>query len=145
MQIPQSIFLLLSAILFGTSLFFPFGYAQAAPETVFADTQLTVSDNITLMTLPMLAAFSAFAAVFMHSYKYNKNLFNWQRRLSIFASFLALATVGLAAYFLFASNASAPSVGISLFSPIVAIVFLYLTIRATNRDESVIKSANRIR
>ena len=106
---------------------------------------LTASDNIALMILPIVAAVAAFVAVFMHSYKYNKALFAWQKRLSNIASILGLATVNLAAYFLFASNASAPSVGISLFLPVVAIILLYLTNRATNRDEAIIKSANRIR
>jgi hypothetical protein len=138
-------FLFLAAALMGSNTLLPFGYATAAEQTIFADAALTASDNIALMALPIAAAVFAFIAIFMHSIKYKKSLYVWQRRLSWLAVFLAAATVSAAAYFLFASQANQPSVGVSLFTPVVAMLLLFLSNRATNRDEALIKSSNRIR
>lgn len=128
----------------GSNALFPFGSATD-DQAIFADGLLTVSDNIALLALPVAAAVFAFIAIFMHSIKYKKSLYMWQRRLSLFAAILAATTIAAAAYFLFASHASQPSVGVSLFTPAVAMVLLFLTNRATNRDEALIKSSNRIR
>lgn len=144
MQVPQSIFLFLAAALMGSNALLPFGYATA-DQAIFADAALTVSDNIALMTLPIAAAVFAFIAIFMHSIKYKKSLYMWQRRLSWLAILTSTATVNVAAYFLFASSASQPSVGVSLFTPVVAMILIFLSTRATNRDEALIKSSNRIR
>jgi glucan phosphoethanolaminetransferase (alkaline phosphatase superfamily) len=144
MQVPQSIFLFLAAALMGSNTLLPFGSATA-DQAIFADGVLTVSDNISLMVLPITAAVLAFIAIFMHSIKYKKSLYMWQRRLSLFAAILAATTIATAAYFLFASNASQPSVGVSLFTPVVAMILIFLSTRATNRDEALIKSSNRIR
>lgn len=145
MQLPQSIFLFLAAALFGGTALLPFGYAQAVPDTVFADAILTMSDSIGLLILAAVAALLAFVAIFVRSIKYDKAIYAWQRRLAVFSMLAGLALMGLVAYYLFGTQAVAPSVGASIFFPLPAIILLYLSNRATNRDEALIKSSNRIR
>ena len=143
---PQNIFLVLSSTLMGLTFLFPFGYtATAAAEGIFADAQLTQSDNIALMILCIAAAALSFVGLFFYSIKYDAGKYRMQRLMAQVGMIAAFGTLGLAAYFLFLSGVAAPSVGISLFLPALAVIFGYMAIRQINQDESVIRSANRIR
>ncbi len=141
---PQTIFLLLAAASMGLSFLFPFGYA-AGTEGIFADGELTHTDNIALLILSIIAILEPISSLFFQSIKYDAKKYRMQRLFAQIGMLSAFVVLGLAAYFLFASGVATPAVGVSLFLPPVAVVLAFFAIRQINQDETVIRSSNRIR
>jgi len=140
----QSIFLLLSGASLGGTFALP--YADSAtpiPETLFADQFYTNSDNTALMVLIGLAALLAVAAIFVYS---NRKL---QRQLSWGSIALTVGAIAFGVYYFMSQGAAMGSVVVDeepgAILPIAAIVFDFLAIRYINKDEKLVRSADRLR
>lgn len=138
----QSIFLLLAAAaalgLFGLPL-----AATAEPlsdSVLFADAQYQLGDHWSLMTAFGLAGVFLLAAIFLFR---NRKL---QMNLTLFGVLLSIIGAGISAFFFFSdtgANEAAASSGIGL--PVAAIIFGLLAYTYINKDEKLVRSADRLR
>lgn len=133
----QTIYLLLSALFTGSVFVFPFA-TGSHPEGVFADGTFNYLDNTGLM----IGCIAVAALTLFNIFLFN----NRKLQLSIGRAMM-LGLVGLLggiAFFLFGSGASF-SVGIGLFTPIIALILLFFAQKGIQADEDLVRSADRIR
>ena len=140
----QSIFLLLSGGCLGGSLAVPFADAsQPVANTLFADAVYTAGDSLGLLVLFGLGMLAAVAAIFLYG---NRLL---QRNVAWAA---AICTLGAIAFGVFYFMQQAPLMGDvavdeewGVALPLLAIVFAVLAVRYINKDERLVRSADRLR
>lgn len=138
----QSIFLFLGSL----SLFSLFGLpvadteAPQAASAIFADGEYTIFDDPVLLGLVALAGALLLADIFLFR---NRQL---QIRLSWVAIALVLAATAFGFYRLSADSAqeSATFASGTLF-PLIAVIFAYLAKVFINKDERLVRSADRLR
>ena len=138
----HSIFLLLAAAaalgLFGLPL-----AATSEPVTnsvLFADAQYQLEDHWSLMASFGLAGLFLLGAIFLFR---NRKM---QMNLTLFGVLLSIIGAGVSAYFFFSdtgANEADPSGGIGL--PIATIIFGLLAYTYINKDEKLVRSADRLR
>ena len=140
----QSIFLLLSGGCLGGSLAVPFADSAAAiPGTLFADGRFTASDSVALVVLLGIGAAAAIGAIFLYD---NRLL---QRNVAWMA---AICAVGAIAFGLFTFMQQGRAMGATAVDeewgaalPVLAIVFAVLAVRYIDKDERLVRSADRLR
>ena len=140
----QSIFLLLTGGCLGGSFAFPFAdSASAIPGTLFADGFFTAGDNIVIAILLGVGALAALGAIFLYT---NRRL---QRNI---ASAAAICAVGAIAFGVFVFMQQADAMGPvevdeepGAILPALAVVFAGLAVRYINKDERLVRSADRLR
>ena len=140
----QSIFLLLSGACLGGTFALPFAdSAQPVPGTLFADSYFSNSDHIGLMVLFGLAALASIAAIFLYN---NRPL---QKNISWASILLALGAIAFGVFFFMQQADAMGSVAVDeepgALLPIAALVFDFLAIRSINKDERLVRSADRLR
>ncbi len=140
----QSIFLLLAGGCLGGTFALPYAdSATAVPGTVFADGFFSNADSVGLAVLMGLAALAAVVAIFMYS---NRQL---QKNLSLGSIILTLGAVGFGVFYFMQQGAAMGEVVVDeepgAFLPLAAIVFDVLAIRYINKDEKLVRSADRLR
>jgi hypothetical protein len=136
----QTIYLSVAAGLLGLLQVFSFGsLSEQNPyaEGIFADKILTLMDDGLLAGLAYGGLGLIIGSIFLFS---NYKL---QKLTCKIGAFLSTAVSGWAAYLGF--SVAGFAIGIGLFLPIVALVFLFLAYKGISADESLIKSSNRIR
>jgi hypothetical protein len=134
----QSIYLLIAALA-GSALFgLPFATAPAQQEGMLVDGAFDVNDHIGLIVLTVLVVLLSFATIFL----YNNRVL--QMNLGKLNLVLLLGLVGLAGY-LFSTISVATSLGIGLVAPVLVLVFVVLANRNIQKDEKLVRSADRLR
>jgi hypothetical protein len=136
----QSIYLSVAAGLLGLLQVFSFGSLSATnplAEGIFSDRILTLLDDGVLAGLAYGSLGLIVGCIFLFS---NYKL---QKLTCKIGGFLSVLVSGWAAYLGF--SVAGFVVGIGLFLPIVALIFLFLAYKGISADESLIKSSNRIR
>ena len=140
----QTLFLLIASGCFGGSLAAPFASTPIAiRETAFADQSYTASDSGLLFALLLLACLLALAAIFLYR---NRPL---QRNLSWGSVILAVGALGFG-IFLFMQQAPAlgptdVQEGFGAILPIAGSIASLFAVRGINKDERLVRSADRLR
>lgn len=141
----QSIFLFLaSASAFGLfGLPFAQTNVQVEQSSIFADALYNLNDHIALMILFGLAGVLALVSIFLFNNRKTQMLVG---RLAVVANvigfFLAL---GLFMQDRETLGAAVPDDGLGLYLPIVFLVFGVLALYYINKDEKLVRSADRLR
>lgn len=141
----QTIYLLTVIILTAQVFFFPFLTFFNEQESINFNA-LKISNGEYLIPSAILfgiIVLVALASVFL----YKRRLL--QARLTVTNTFLLLGSVGLVAYLSWEMKKSLPSHEIkynfTCLFPLIAIIFNYLALRAIQKDEAIVRSANRLR
>ncbi len=140
----QSLYLLLASGSFGATFLAPFASsALAVPETVLADQQFNALDSTAMAVLFGLAAVVALAAIFLYT---NRKL---QIQLSWSSLAAAVAAVGAGILAFMQDGAAIGNVEVSeqvgLGFPLLGAVATVLAARNINKDERLVRSADRLR
>lgn len=144
----QSVFLFLAASALGGQFAVP--YLQTPADNparslpALADGVLNPLDNIGLLGLTALSGIIALAAIFLFK---NRPL---QARLSGMAAVVGILLLTLAAFTSKTTMDQTPAGGSTQFSaglamPVLAILFSWLATRAIRKDESLVRSMDRLR
>lgn len=140
----QSIFLLLSGASLGGTFALPFADSSApVAETLFADSFFTVFDSLPLMIGFGLAALSALIAIFLFN---NRGL---QKKVASASAFLTIGSVCFAIGQYMQESEKLSGITIDdepgLFLPAVGFILAILAVRYINKDERLVRSADRLR
>jgi len=140
----QSILLLLSGASLGGTFALPFAdSSEPVADTVFADSFYTVFDSLPLMIGFGLAALLAVVAIFLFN---NRKL---QKNIASFSAIAIIGTIGFAIgkYMKQADQLAGITIDDEpgLFLPAVAFVLAVLAVRYINKDERLVRSADRLR
>lgn len=140
----QSIFLLLSGGCLGGSLAVPFADSAAAvPGTLFADGLFTAADATGVLALLGLGAVAAVVAIFLYG---NRPV---QRNVAWAAAICAFSAIALGVFTFLQQGAAMGEVAVDeepgAALPVLAIVFAVLAARYIDKDERLVRSADRLR
>ncbi len=140
----QSIFLLLASASLGGTFALPFADSSApVADTVFADSLFSVFDSMPLMIGFGLAALLALVAIFLFN---NRKL---QKNIAMVSAILTLAATGFAfgRYMKEAEQLTGVTIDDEpgIFLPAVGLILAVLAIRYINKDERLVRSADRLR
>jgi len=140
----QSIFLLLSGASLGSTFVLPFADSSApVANTLFADSLFSVFDSMPLMIGFGLAALLAVVAIFLFN---NRKL---QKNIATASAILTLGSVAFAIWQYMAQADLLSGITIDdepgLFLPVVGFVLSILAVRFINKDERLVRSADRLR
>ena len=141
----QSIFLFLAAAAGFGLLSLPFATTAEAVATsaLFADASYSVNDNIGLLVLFAVAGALALASIFLFN---NRTLQQKIAQLSIVANVIGLVlTVILFWQDGLMNSDVAINDGVGAYLPFVFLFFGVLALRAIRKDESLVKSMDRLR
>ncbi len=140
----QTIFLLLTAIVFGALFKVPFAVSNEPSVHFLSDGVFNVSDHPVLIGLTMLGTLLALISIFLFR----------KRKVQLQLGYLIIVTailLPLIAFLLF-TNASGQvnsSVGVNdqigLFFPLIAILFAVLANYFIKKDDKLVKSMDRLR
>lgn len=152
----QSIFLFLTALVLGLNFIFPIAEFIGTNDSLVlyafkAESLVPGSENVydIWFTMPLLAIISiviifSIATIFMYK--------NRLGQIKIIRFLMLLIVVLVAVIFLYyenilsnASGAEADFIQIGAFSPLVAMVLLFLANRGVIKDEKLVRSADRLR
>lgn len=144
----QSIYLALASLAFGGQFVVPYATAPAnTPATenpAFADGQLNPFDNIGLLSLTILGIAIAAAAIFLFK---NRPL---QGKMTTLGVMVAVFLFALAGFVFFNLQRVVPagspiSYNLGFLMPILGGIFSWLAGRAISNDETLVRSADRLR
>lgn len=134
----QSIYLLIAAVL-GAALFaFPFATAPVQQEGMLVDGAFDVNDHTGLIVLTVLVIILSFVTIFL----YNNRVL--QMNLGKLNIVLLLGLIGLAGY-VFSTISVATSLGLGLVVPILVLILVFLANKNIQKDEKLVRSADRLR
>lgn len=140
----QTIYLLLSAFVFGSLFIIPFAISDQPAVPFLSDGDYDVNDHAALLALTVLGIILSFVAIFLFR----------KRKLQLRFGYLIIVVAILipaVAFILFtqASPALPDLVDMrdqfGLFLPALAILFSALANRAITKDEKLVKSMDRLR
>lgn len=140
----QSVFLLLSALVFGALFMVPFAISDKPTVQFLSDTVFNIMDHPALIALTAIGIVLSLVAIFMYK---NRTL---QQRFGYFIIIVAIL-LPVYAFLLFnqATQQAASDVHIEdqagLYLPCVAIVFAALANRFIKKDDKLVKSMDRLR
>ncbi len=161
-QRKQSLFLALAAVCVGLMFLFPIAsYTMASADDgstgslVFGALGVTMNGQTPLFAPDPIVPIYAVAAVAVAILLFIIFLYKQRARQLRFSNFAYMLLLGLfAAVFMAehslgslmeAKGGSQGSYGVSYFLPLVALVFVFLAVRAIKADEALVKSADRLR
>ena len=140
----QSIFLLFASLCLGGTFLFPYADSSVAvPGTLFADSFFTNGDNLGLSILAGISGIAAFGAIFLYQ---NRPLQKNVCRISLIITIITIV-FGVVYFMQEAPLLTDVEVdgepGSAL--PLAALVFVFLAIRYIDKDEKLVRSADRLR
>ena len=136
----QSIYLLLAALSAAALFALPFATAPAETEGILQDGAFDISDHVGLIVLTALIALIALGTIFLYS---NRTL---QMNLGKLNIVLLMGLLGLAAYLYTTIPTTATvALGIGLGIPLLVLVFTLLANRNIQKDDRLVRSADRLR
>lgn len=138
----QSIFLLLAAVALLGLFGLPFASTAepVAASALFADQKYNILDHTALSAIFIAAAVISLLSIFLFN---NRKL---QMRLSLLSILGALAGLAVAGV-LFSQDAAGQTaqLGLGFGLPVVSIILIYLAYRNIKKDETLVKSMDRLR
>lgn len=137
----QTIYLFLAATAGFSVLALPFATNEqaVAGTKLFADKAFNTSDNIGLLVLFAVASALALAGIFLFKNRPVQVKIAWGALVAnILGGVLALLL-------LFQEGFGGASIGIGAVLPIIFLVFGYLAIKGIQKDESTVRSVDRLR
>ena len=144
----QSLYILIATVLMALASRLPLMELTTTDGVhIFTASGIMQGDTIALATLPLfilLLTATGMNAVCFFSFR--KRML--QIRLLVFSIILQLGSYGLGAYYLLQIKDGIDSItspSLTLTFPIVAAILSFLAIRATAKDEALVKSLDRIR
>lgn len=141
----QTIYLLAVIILIAQVFLFPFlTFFNESESIALGALQISTGEYV----IPLAILFGIIIIIALTTiFCYKRRLL--QARLTVINTFLLLGSIGLVVFFSWQMKASLPSHAIhynfTCLSPVVAIIFNYLALRAIRKDEALVRSANRLR
>lgn len=141
----QTVYLLTVIILIAQVFFFPF-------LTFFNEQEIielsALKINTGEYTLPLTILFSIIILIaFISIFLFKRRLL--QARLTVVNMLLLLGSIGLVAYLGWEMKTSLPNHTIkcnfTCIFPVIAIIFNFLALKGIQRDEALVRSANRLR
>ncbi|MBK9736495.1 MAG: DUF4293 domain-containing protein [Saprospiraceae bacterium] len=140
----QSIFLLLSGICFFSLFGVPFATSSVAIPNLLSDMVYNIQDNVILMILCGLGGLVSIVAIFL----YNNRAF--QIKLSYLATVFAILLPVVAILLIYNEGTATTQADkiqdkFGIYLPIVSLVFSVLATRFINKDESTVRSMDRLR
>ena len=138
----QSIFLLLACILLSLVFVFPFFKGNQSTSGFFSDSQYTIQDHPALLGVTVGAAVIALIAIFMYK---NRSL---QQKLVYLAILLCIALLIVVFVLGFGDTPdlmNQASIFVGSFLPLLAVVFLGISLRGIRKDDRIVKSMDRLR
>jgi len=134
----QTIYMLLAALALALLFVFPFGTAPSTTEGPLQDGDYDLMDQFVLLLLALFPALLSLGTIFLF-----KN-----RKLQMLLNNLSLANclilMGLASYWSMTISEEVKA-GLGLFTPVLAMLFLFLANRAINADDQLVKDSDRLR
>ncbi len=138
----QSIFLLLACILLSLVFVFPFFKGNQTTSGFFADSQYTIQDHPALLGVTIGAALVALIAIFVYK---NRSLQQKLVYLAILLSIVLLAVVMILGFGDTPDLMNQASIFVGSVLPILAVIFLGISLRGIRKDERIVKSMDRLR
>lgn len=141
----QSVFLFLASASGFGMLAFPFATTPQTVQTspLFADASFSVGDNIGLLVLFAVAGALALAAIFLYK---NRGL---QMKIGRFALVANIIGFVMAVILLWQDVQNLENVkildGIGAYLPVTFLVFIILALRFIKKDETLVRSMDRLR
>lgn len=150
----QTLYLLIAAVLVGLIIFIPMAnYLSSGSEYALTAFGIVSADSGgSIATLPYLAVLAAVAALipFVTIFLFRNRLL--QIRLCIVEIVLLAGVVGLQVYYLYhggsafgASDAHSTSYSFVNIFPLIALILMWLAVRAIGKDEALVRSLDRLR
>lgn len=140
----QSIFLFLASLGFAGQFATDFAISSVPAPNLMLDQIYEVQDNIVLLSITILGGLLALIAIFLYQ---NRPL---QMKLSIFVLILAIF-LPLVAFLLIYNEGTALASGTIItdqagtYLPLVSIIFGFLAYNGIKKDETLVKSMDRLR
>lgn len=140
----QTIYLFISALVFGSLFILPIGASSQPASGFLADSKYAVNDHAALMGLAIAGAVFSFLAILLYKNRPT------QMKLTYIGIILSLV-FPLVAYLIFNSLAgiAADTVGFSfqpgLFLPGISLIMGFLALRSIRKDDRLVKSMDRLR
>ncbi len=138
----QSLFMLLASGVLGLEFVFPFATSAKQGTSYFSDSVFNVFDNSILLGLVGAGILLCLIAIFLFKNRKLQTSINW------FTILICIAILGVA--YLFAaqdqtSGLNGINIGIGSILPLISLVLLYVANRFIGKDESLVKSMDRLR
>lgn len=138
----QSLFMLLASGVLGLEFVFPFATSAKQGTGYFSDSVFNVFDNSILLGLVGAGILLSLIAIFLFKNRKLQTSINW------FTILLCIAILGVG--YLFAaqdqtSGLNGINIGIGTILPLISLVLLYVANRFIGKDESLVKSMDRLR
>lgn len=134
----QSIFLALAGLCGGALFGLPFATSEPTTEGFLADGIFNIQDHIGLLILTVAVTLIAIASIFLFN---NRILQMNVGKLNLVLAFGLLAWTA----YQFVSFGDAASFGFGLVMPVLVIILTFLANRFIQKDEDLVRSADRIR
>ena len=134
----QSVYLFLASLASSALFGLPFASAEKTNEGIFMDGALNIYDHIGLLVLTILMAIIALASIFLFK---NRVLQMNAGKLNLVLGFALMAW---ASYAFFDVSATA-TFGLGLLMPVLAMFMTFMANKNIQKDEKLVRSADRIR
>ncbi len=134
----QSIYLLVAGITSSALFALPFATAPAQADGMLQDGAFDINDHYALLVMTILIVLLSFVTIFL----YNNRVL--QMNLGKLNIVLLLGLIGVAGY-LFRTLSVTTSLGLGIMIPALVFVFVLLANRNINKDEKLVRSADRLR
>jgi branched-subunit amino acid transport protein AzlD len=138
----QSLFLLLASVATFLEFVFPFFKGKQSATGFFADSSYNIQDHPALLGLTIAAGGLALLTIFLFN---NRSL---QQKMVYLTMLLSVALLAVTFVLGFQDSPNlfdTASVFVGTFLPIVAIIFLGISLKGINKDDKLVKSMDRLR
>jgi len=138
----QSLFLLLASVATFLEFVFPFFKGKQSTTGFFADSSYSIMDHPALMVLTVAAGAIALLTIFLFN---NRSL---QQKMVYLTILLSIALLAVTIFLGFQDTPNLlqnASVFVGTFLPVVAIIFLGMSLRGINKDDKLVRSMDRLR
>ena len=147
----QTVYFLIAEILISMLFFFPFAEVLGKGGEIyhldFKGFYPETGNNPNWMGSPLfLLGTVCFLLLLVTIFQYKRRML--QIKLSAIAVFLLLGVTGLIVYYGWSAVkmvSGTGSLNLVVLSPVIAIIIIYLAIKAINKDEKLVRSIDRIR
>ena len=141
----QSIYLLLSGLGLSSLFFLPFAKSDKPIEGYLSDSIYNIQDHPILIFMTIIGILVTIGAIFLFN---NRKL---QSKMSIFSIILALFVPLTAALLMLGEgkgineNLNSLHDQLGLYTPLIALIFSFLAYKGIQKDEKLVRSADRLR
>lgn len=138
----QSVFMLIASLVLGLEFVFPFAASASGGAGYLSDSVYDLFDNNILLSLIALGMLLSIVSIFLFKNRKLQTSTNWLTMI------LCIVIVGASYFFLYqdqSNDLEGISLGIGSGLPIISLILLFVANRFINKDESLVKSMDRLR